>query len=55
MQQPASVQCKILLQGNTNKISTPLISLTNASTHGRELQCSRNYKINATKSQFFKT
>jgi len=27
MQQPASVQCKILLQRNTNKISTPFISL----------------------------
>jgi len=37
MQQPASVQCKILLQGNTNKISTPFISLPNASTHGRQL------------------
>lgn len=37
MQQPASLQRKILLQGNTNKINTPFISLTNASTHGRQL------------------
>jgi len=34
MQQAAFVQCKILLQGNTNKINTPFISLANASTHG---------------------